>query len=174
MDGHFYSGKHSLLDFNEKTDTGFVMSEDHLIYGASCGFRILDVDDLAAQVVKATNRRGDFITMFVQVWMHYSLDTEEIATLLYGERLFGGFVTRIELRSDERGRATAKVWGGHQGIAVSKNRPNTGSVASALWHPVASAGPGAGGWEDDGIASVGNVVIENSTCPNTAPRRRSR
>ena len=137
MDGHCYSGKHALLDFNENKDAGFVMSSDHLIYGASCGFRVLDDDGLAARVVSTVNHRGVFPTIFVDAWRHFSIDAEEIASLVYGYKVFGGFVTRIELQSDKRGRTVAKVWGGHEGIAVSKTRVNTGSTASALRLPIA-------------------------------------
>ena len=97
--------------------------------GASCGFRVFDEDGLAARVVKAANRRGNFPNMYADVWMHFSLDTEEIASFLYGQWVFGGFVTRIELQQDKLGRAVAKVWGGYQGIAVSKIRSDTTSAS---------------------------------------------
>ena len=135
MDGHFYSGRHMLLDFNEKTDAGFVMSSDHLIYGSSCGFRVLDEDDLAARIVVVTNQRGNFPTMFIDAWIHFSIDVEEIASLVYGNRVFGGIVTRIELQRDKRGSTITKVWGGYQGIVVSKTRMNTGSAASTFQYP---------------------------------------
>ena len=47
MRGHFYSGKTCLLDFNEKSERGFVMASDDLVYGASCGFRVFDDEGLA-------------------------------------------------------------------------------------------------------------------------------
>ena len=113
------------------------MSSDHMIYGPSCGFRVLDDEGLAERTVRTANRRGDFPAMFVEVWWHFSIHPDEIASLLYGERLFGGYVTRIELRSDEREGRVAVVWAGYEGIAVSRDRANAGTAASALERPLA-------------------------------------
>jgi len=141
MDGILYSGERGLLDFEGKRDRRFVMSSDHLIYGPSCGFRVLDDEGLAERTVRTANRRGDFPAMFVEVWWHFSIDPEEIASLLYGERLFGGYVTRIELHGDKReeGRV-AVVWGGYEGIVVSRARKSSGTAASALGRPIALGG----------------------------------
>ena len=140
MDGLFYSGERGLLDFNERTDQGFVMSSENLIYGASCGFRVLDEERLAAKLVDRANERGDFPVMPVTVWRHASVDVEEVASLVYGERVFAGYVTRIELRSDARGRVVATVWGGHEGITVSKARDDSHSAISAFGRRVAWGG----------------------------------
>ena len=132
MGGWFYSGKNRLLDFNEESDSGFVMTSDDLIYGASCGFRVVDDEGLAAGVVYRANARDDFPPMFAEVWTHFSDEPDEVQSLLYGKIDFGGFITRIELQESEGGKRIAKVWGGYQGIAVSKERTNMAKAASAV------------------------------------------
>ena len=135
MNGSFYTGMNPLLDFNEETDQGFVMNSEHLIYGASSGFRVLDCEGLASRIVKAVNETRHFPSLHFDVWMHYSDDAEEIESLLYGSWMFSGFVTRIELQQDERRRPIAKVWGGHAGILASKVQPIAETAASVLVHP---------------------------------------
>lgn len=132
MGGRFYSGQDRLLDFNQKSESGFVMTSDDLIYGASCGFRVYDDEGLASRVVETANARNDFPSVFAEVWTHLSDDPDEVRSLLYGEMAFGGHITRIELQADEDGRRVAKVWGGHEGIAVSKGSPPVAKAASAL------------------------------------------
>ena len=132
MGGWFYSGKNRLLDFNEDSDRGFVMTSDDLIYGASCGFRIVDDECFAAGVVYRANAGDDFPPVFAEVWIHFSDEPDEIQSLLYGALEFGGLITRIELQECKGGKRIAKVWGGHQGIAVSKERKNMAKAASAF------------------------------------------
>lgn len=132
MGGRLYSGNRRLLDFNEKSEHGFVMTSDDLIYGASCGFRVVDDEGLASRVVDRANARNDFPPVFAEVWTHYSDDPTEVQSMLYGVMAFGGHITRIEIQVSEDGRRVAKVWGGYQGIAVSKERSTVGSAASAL------------------------------------------
>ena len=136
MDGNFYSGNEGILDFDEESDQGFMMSEDDLIYGAACGFRVFDSEDLAHKIVVTANQRQAFPPIFVEAWIHFSDNAKEIESLLYGEMLFGGHVTRIELQKDANGRRIAKVWGGHAGVVVSKTRHNTGTAASVLGRPI--------------------------------------
>ncbi len=138
MDGKFYSGNEGLLDFNEESDQGFIMSQDDLIYGASCGFRVFDGEGLIHRIVMTANKRQDFLPHYVEAWIHFSDDAKEIESLLYRKMLFGGHVTRIELQKDANGRRIAKVWGGHEGIVVSKTRHNTGMAASVLGRPIIS------------------------------------
>ena len=115
------------------------MTSDDLIYGASCGFRVVDDEGLAAGVVDRANARDDFPLVFAEVWTHFSDDPDEVQNLLYGEMQFGGFITRIELQESEGGKRIAKVWGGYQGIAVSKERTNMEKAASAFGRRVADS-----------------------------------
>ena len=138
MNGKFYSGNEGLLSFNEESDREFIMNEDNLIYGASCGFRVFDSEGLIHRIVMTANKRQDFLPHFVEAWIHFSDDAKEIESLLYGKMLFGGHVTRIELQKDANGRRIAKVWGGHAGVVVSKTRHNTGTAASVLGRPIIS------------------------------------
>ena len=132
MDGNFYTGKDVLLDFNEESEQGFVMSSDDLIYGASCGFRVFDSEGLANEIVRTANKRKDFPSIYVEAWIHFSDDGSEIESLVYGEKVFSGFATRIELQKDDIRRNIAKVWGGHAGIVASKVGNNSGKAASVL------------------------------------------
>ena len=132
MNGSFYTGKNRLLDFNEETDQGFVMNSEHLIFGASSGFRVPDCHGLASRTVRAVNKTRYFPSLHFDVWMHYSDDAKEIESLLYGLWMFSGFVTRIELQQDDRGRPIAKVWGGHAGIVASKIQPIAEKAARFL------------------------------------------
>lgn len=136
MDGNRYTGKDVLLDFDEQTDTGFMLSSDHLIYGASCGFRVFDSEGLASRIVGIANERHDFPPIHFDAWMHFSDDVAEIESLIYGENIFSGFATRIELQKDIRYRPIAKVWGGHEGISASKTSSNIGVATSALGRPI--------------------------------------
>lgn len=135
MDGVHYTGDNLLLDFNEQSDRGFVMSSDHILYGASCGFRVFDGDGLVGRIVRYANAMGGFPAIRCDVWMHFSDDVMEVASLEYGKKLFAGFVTRLEVR-EKGGRPVATVWGGHQGIVASKNRGVGGMAASAWEYPV--------------------------------------
>ena len=135
MNGSFFSGMNTLLDFNEETDQGFVMNSEDLIYGASSGFRVLDYEGLASNIVRVVNETHRFPFLHFDVWMHYSQDAEEINSLLYGVWMFSGFVTRIESQEDERCRPIAKVWGGHAGVLASKIQPIAETAASVLAHP---------------------------------------
>ena len=126
------------MDFDEESDQGFIMSQDDLIYGASCGFRVFDSEDLVHRIVMTANKRQDFLPHFAEAWIHFSDGAKEIESLLYGKMFFGGHVTRIELQKDANGRRIAKVWGGHAGIVVSKTRHNTGKAASVLGRPIIS------------------------------------
>ena len=133
MDGKRYEGENRLLDFNEKEDERpFVMSKDHLFYGASCGFRVYDGEGLAQNVVAGANATGDFPAIYCEAWLHFSEDAKEIQSLRYGEMVFGSHITRIELQEDTDGRKIAKVWGGYEGVAVSKARPDTMAAASVV------------------------------------------
>ena len=140
MDGNRYTGKNVLLDFDERTDQGSVMSIDHLIYGASCGFRVFDSEGLASRIVRIANERHDFPPIHFDTWMHFSDDVEEIESLVYGEKIFSGFTTRIELQKDVHRRLIAKVWGGHEGIVASKTGSNAGLAASVLGRPIPLGG----------------------------------
>ena len=135
MDGNHYPAKNVLLDFNELTDQGFVMSSDHVIYGASCGFRVLDSDGAARRVVRTANKKRAFPAIYCEVWKHFSDDLEEIESGEYGMKLFAGLLTRIELQK-EREQSVAKVWGGHRGIVVSKDSRSTNLAANAWDYPV--------------------------------------
>ena len=133
LDGNRYDGKDRLLDFDEgELKEGIVMLKDDLIYGASCGFRALDKDGLARKVVDTANVRGDFPTIYCEAWMYLSDDAAEIEGGRYGEMLFGGYATRIEMQARTEGFEVAKVWGGHEGIAASRARPARKGTASAL------------------------------------------
>ena len=135
MDGNHYPGKNVLLDFNELTDQGFVMSSEHVIYGASCGFRVCDSAGAAGRIVRTANKNRAFPAIYCEVWKHFSSDVEEIESGKYGMKLFAGLLTRIELQT-EKGRSVAKVWGGHRGIVVSKDAKNTNVAANAWDYPV--------------------------------------
>ena len=135
MDGNHYPAKNVLLDFNELTDKGVVMSSDHVIYGASCGFRVFDSDGAAGRLVRTANKKRAFPAIYCEMWRHFSGEVEEIESGEYGVRLFAGLLTRIELQT-ERGRPVAKVWGGHRGIVVSKDARNTNVAANAWDYPV--------------------------------------
>ena len=132
MDGNLYPGKEILLDFNEESERGFVMSSEHLIYGASCGFRIFDSEGIASRIVRRANERQDFPTIHFDAWIHFSDDSSEIERLVYGYKVFSGFATRIELQEDEHRCSIAKVWGGHAGIIASKTGSNSGKAASVV------------------------------------------
>ena len=64
--------------------------------------------------------------------MHFSEDAAEIEGGRYGEMLFGGYATRIELQAHADGIEVAKVWGGHEGVVASRSRPDSKATASAL------------------------------------------
>ena len=132
MDRNQFTGKDVLLDFNEQKDRGFVMSSDHLIYGASCGFRVYDSEGSAGAIVKTVKEKQHFPPVYIDAWQHISDDAAEIESLIYGIWLFSGFATRIELQLDDRSRPIAKVWGGHKGIVVSKTSNNPNMAASVL------------------------------------------
>lgn len=133
MDGNRYEGQDRLLDFNEKEDERpFVMSRDHLFYGASCGFRVYDGEGLARYVVTGAKARGDFPAIYCEAWLHFSEDPKEIESLRYGMMVFGSHITRIELQEDAVGRRIAKIWGGYEGVAVSKSLPDTAAAASVV------------------------------------------
>ena len=132
MRGHHYSGQHTILDFNGKSDKGFVMSSEHLIYGASSGFRIFDDDGFAGSIVRVVKERSYFPSVFFDAWVHFSCDAKEIESLRYGKWLFSGHATRIEMQSAECSRPVAKVWGGHRGVLVSKSRPVSKNLASVV------------------------------------------
>ena len=133
MNGDRYDGEARLLDFNEKDDERpFVMCTDHLLYGASCGFRVYDGEGLARNVVTVAKATGEFPAIYCESWLHVSEDPAEIESLRYGALVFGGHITRIELQEDSAGRKIAKVWGGYEGVAVSKARPDTQSAASVV------------------------------------------
>ena len=100
--------------------------------GASCCFRVFDNDGLIAGHVRRANRTGIFPEVYIQVWLHFSDDAREIDSMVYGDQLFGGFATRIELDNDARGSAVAKIWGGHEGIAASKLRVDAEASASVV------------------------------------------
>ena len=136
MDGNLYNGKEILLDFNEEAEQGFVMSSDHLIYGASCGFRVFDSEGIASRIVRTANERQDFPSIHFDAWMHFSGDSSEIESLAYGEKVFSSFVTRLELQKDKLLRPVAKVWGGHAGIVASRTGSNSGKAASVLGRPM--------------------------------------
>ena len=133
MDGKRYEGENLLLDFNEEEGTPpFVMSKDDLFYGASCGFRIFDAEGLARKVVTGANAKGDFPAIYCEAWLHFSKDAREIESLCYGEMVFGGHITRIELQEDTDGRNIAKIWGGHEGVVISKMRLDSVAAASVV------------------------------------------
>lgn len=132
MDRNHFTGKDLLLDFNECKDQGFVMTSDHLIYGASCGFRVYDSEGLAQAIVKTANEKQDFPLVYIDVWKHISDDAVEIESLVYGMWLFSSFATRIELQLDDYGNPVAKVWGGHKGIIASKTRNDSNTATSVL------------------------------------------
>ena len=133
MDGKRYEGENRFLDFNEEKDERpFVMCKDHLLYGASCGFRVYDGEGLAQNVVAGANATGNFPAIYCEAWLHFSEDGKEIESLCYGKMVFAGHITRIELQEDADGRNIAKVWGGYEGVAVSKARPDTASAASVI------------------------------------------
>lgn len=135
MDGVHYAGDDVLLDFNEESDRGFVMSSDHMLYGASCGFRVFDRDGLIQRIVRNTNAMNGFPAISCDVWVHFADDVSEIESLDYGKKLFAGFLTRIEVHGEEKW-PVAKVWGGHEGIVVSKRQEGFGMTASAWQYPV--------------------------------------
>ena len=132
MRGCHYSGKHLLLDFNEKSERGFVMSSEHIIYGASSGIRIFDDEGFARRLVRVTKERSYFPSMFFNTWMHFSCDAAEIESLRYGKWTFSGHATRIEIQTDESSRPVAKIWGGHQGVIVSKAQGVNKAAASVV------------------------------------------
>ncbi|MDE0411243.1 MAG: hypothetical protein OXI37_03400 [Gammaproteobacteria bacterium] len=127
-----FTGEDLLLDFDERKDQGFVMTSDHLIYGASCGFRVYDSEGLVQAIVKTANEKQDFPLIYIDVWKHISDDAAEIESLVYGIWLFSGFATRIELQLDDHGNPIAKVWGGHKGIVTSKTHNDSNVAASVL------------------------------------------
>ena len=133
MDGNRYRAEDLLLDFNNVAGAGgFVMNQDHLIYGASCGFRIVDSEGLAGKVIAKAHQNLVFPAIYCEVWWHFSEALEEIESLRYGLMMFGSFVTRIELQEDKSGRSVAMVWGGYEGIARSKTREDTSRAASVV------------------------------------------
>lgn len=138
MHGNRYDGEARLLDFNEKDDVRpFVMRTDHLLYGASCGFRVYDDAGLARNVVTGAKATGAFPAIYCESWLHFSEDRKEIESLRYGEMVFGSHITRIELQEDSAGKKIAKVWGGYEGVAISKAKPDTPSAASVVARHVA-------------------------------------
>ena len=137
MGGNRYEGTSRLLHFNEtENDVGFVMSKDDLIFGASCGFRVLDGEGLARNAVVTANAKRGFPMIYCEAWMHFSDIAEEIESLRCGLMVFGGHVTRVELHSKPDGMEIAKVWGGHEGIVASRSRPDTNESASVLGRPL--------------------------------------
>lgn len=135
MDGGFYNADDNvLLNFDE--DSGFVMSSANLIYGASCGFRLFDKEGLARRAVLKSKEGGYFESCYFEVWLHFSEDAKEIESLVYGEKIFSGHATRIELQYDEKNRNIAKVWGGHQGIVASDPSKDDPSVVASVAGPV--------------------------------------
>lgn len=132
MDGYNYTEKNTLLDFNERTEKGFVMSSDHLIYGASCGFRVFDSENLASRIVNSASETQNFPPIRFEAWLHFSNDTKEIESLVYGDKVFSSYATRLEMQMDGHGRRIVKVWGGHEGIVVSKTYGNSDMVASVV------------------------------------------
>ncbi|MCY4645263.1 MAG: hypothetical protein OXE73_00025 [Gammaproteobacteria bacterium] len=135
MDGNRYPSENVLLDFNELSHQGFVMSSDDVIYGASCRFRVCDSNEAVGRIVETANERRAFPVIYCEVWIHFSSDEEEIESLKYGMKRFAGLLTRIELQK-ERGSTVAKVWGGHRGIVVSKDAEDTNVAANAWDCPV--------------------------------------
>lgn len=136
INGTGYTGKAVLLDFDGKSSKGFVWSSDDLYYGASCGFRVLDEDDLIRRQVQKANRTGIFPEVYIRVWLHFSDDAGEIHSGVYGDQLFAGFATRIEMQTEDKGTAVAKVWGGHEGIVISRTAPNSNSATSVVRRPI--------------------------------------
>ena len=132
VSGMAYTGEDVLLDFDGNSDKGFLWNRDDLHYGASCGFRVFDKDGFIDGQVRRADRTEIFPEVYIEAWVHFSVDVEEIESMVYCDQVFGGFGTRIEMGRDERGIAVAKVWGGHEGIAVSKLRANTPGSASVV------------------------------------------
>ncbi len=133
MQRNRYEAGNQLLDFNEgEGEHLFVMREDDGHYGASCGFRVLDDEGLAQKVVRRANTSKEFPVIYCEAWWHVSTDAKETESLRYGMMIFGGCVTRVELQEDTNGKQVAKIWGGHEGVAVSKARPPTTAAASAV------------------------------------------
>ena len=108
------------------------MSSEHIIYGASSGFRMLDDDGFARRLVRAANERSYFPSVFFNTWIHFSCDAGEIESLRYGKWMFSGHATRIEIQTDESSRPIAKIWGGHQGVIVSKSQGVNKAAASVV------------------------------------------
>ena len=142
MHGTAYTGRDALLDFNGNSGKGFVWTSDNLYYGASCGFRVFDEDDVIQGHVQKANRTGVFPRVYIRVWLHFSEDCDEINSGVYGDLLFDGLATRVEIQSENEDKPVAKVWGGHEGIVVSRSAPISDASASVIQQPIAwSANP---------------------------------
>ena len=141
MNGTVYTGKDVLLNFDGNSNKGFVWSNDNLHSGASCGFRVFDQDNLIGEHLRKANRAGIFPEVYIRAWLHFSDDADEIHSGIYGHQIFAGFATRIEMHRDEKGTAIAKVWGGYEGISISRMAPDSDTSTSVVRWPMArSAG----------------------------------
>ena len=142
MHGTAYTGKDALLDFDGKSGKGFVWSSDDLYYGASCGLRVFDEDDLIGGHVRKANRTGIFPEVYIRVWLHFSEDAGEIHSGVTAINSSLGLPLESRSQSEDEGKAVAKVWGGHEGIVITRTAPNSDASASVIRRPMArSASP---------------------------------